>query len=56
MKKKFSQLSGGMKRKLFILTDAPGLAWPLEKYDWNEDLKFDLLDVVDFTKFLIRKD
>ena len=46
-----------MKRELFILTDdAPGLAWPLEKYDWNEDLKFDLLDVVDFTKFLIRKD
>ena len=46
----------GMKRQLFDVMYAPGLAMPLEKYDWNEDLKFDLLDVVDFTKFLIRKD
>lgn len=45
----------GMKRQLFDVLYAPGLAMPLEKYDWNEDQKFNLLDVVDFTKFLIRK-
>ncbi len=46
----------GMKRKLFETLNAPSLAWPLETYDWNEDQKFNLLDVVSFTKFLIRKD
>lgn len=42
----------GMKRLFFNTDTTPSL----DVCDWNEDQTFDLLDVVGFSKFLIRKD
>ena len=42
----------GMKRLFFNSNSATSL----DVCDWNEDQTFDLMDVVGFSKFLIRKD